>query len=166
MEWDGGREQRIERRIGQQIERGGEPPAVRPARPVRGRDAPDLARDQAQAAAVERAAERDRDVSPAPYQLSSTTVASSPASRSAVASPSDVPLAWKTRSHSTGASSGPRESDAERARKLRTPGVDIDERRLRARRSPAQPRDERADHAAADHGDPVGRPRSPHPTRR
>src|SRR5262245_8250390 len=41
--------------------------------------------------------------SPLPYQLSSTTRASSPASRSAVVRPAAVPLAWKTRSQSLGA---------------------------------------------------------------
>ena len=43
--------------------------------------------------------------SPAPYQLISTIVASSPAQRSAVARPAPLPLAWKTRSHSAGAAS-------------------------------------------------------------
>src|SRR5882724_11056953 len=46
-------EQRIERRVGEQLERRGETPARRPAHAVRGRDAPDLARHQTQAAAVE-----------------------------------------------------------------------------------------------------------------
>src|SRR6516165_8109109 len=45
--------------------------------------------------------------SPLPYQLSSTMGASSPASRSAVVKPAAVPLAWKTRSQSLGAPSGP-----------------------------------------------------------
>src|SRR6266545_1451160 len=50
---DGGREQRLEARIGQEFEGRGEPAAVRPARPVRGSDLADLARDQPQPAAME-----------------------------------------------------------------------------------------------------------------
>ena len=53
---------------------------------VRRRHLADLARDQLQPAAVERAAERHRD-GPAPYQLSSMMVASSPAMSSAVRKP-------------------------------------------------------------------------------
>src|SRR5215831_1437215 len=61
-ERDRGREQRVEPRVGEQVERGRDPAPMRPARPVRGRDLADLARDQLEAAAVERAAERRRHV--------------------------------------------------------------------------------------------------------
>src|ERR1700687_1517772 len=54
------RQQRVEPGIGEQSERRGEPPPVGPARPVRRRDPPHLARQQPQPAAVEGAAERRR----------------------------------------------------------------------------------------------------------
>src|SRR6266851_2420467 len=47
-------------RIGQQSECRGEPPAMRPARPVRWRDPSNLARHQPQPTAMEGAAERGR----------------------------------------------------------------------------------------------------------
>ena len=76
-----------------ELDRGFEPLAMGERRAVRGRDLADLAGDELQAAAVERAAERHRAPSPAPYQLSSMMVASSPAILSAVASPAAVALA-------------------------------------------------------------------------
>src|SRR5579871_246089 len=57
-----GREQRIEPRVGEQVEGSGDAPRMGPTRPVRRRDLADLARDQLEAAAVEGAAERRRDV--------------------------------------------------------------------------------------------------------
>src|SRR6516164_3374413 len=50
--------------------------------------------------------QRRTSICPSPYQLKSTTVASSPQLSSAVASPDAVALAWKTRSQSAGARSG------------------------------------------------------------
>src|SRR5262249_8470755 len=47
------REQRIEPRVGEQVEGGRDAAPMRPARAVRGRDLADLARDQPEAAAVE-----------------------------------------------------------------------------------------------------------------
>src|ERR1700692_3172845 len=70
-ERDGRRDEGIKPRIGEQRECGREPPAMRPARPVRRRHLPDLARDQLEAAAVEGAAERRRNVAravPAHFQ--------------------------------------------------------------------------------------------------
>src|SRR5665647_232959 len=54
------RQQRVKPGIGEQSERCGEPPPMRPARPVRRCDLPHLARHQPQPAAVEGAAERRR----------------------------------------------------------------------------------------------------------
>src|SRR5260370_29938343 len=51
------RQQGVKPRIGKQTEGCGEPPAICPARPVRRRDASDLARDEPQPPAVEGAAE-------------------------------------------------------------------------------------------------------------
>jgi len=54
MECNGGRQQGIQSRIGEQGDSRGEPPLVRPSGTVRRRDPPDLAGYQSQAAAVER----------------------------------------------------------------------------------------------------------------
>ena len=106
--------------------------AVVPARAVRRRDLADLAGDELQPAAVEGAAERHRDVV-APYQVSSSTVASSPASRSAVASPAAEALACTTRSQLSGALSGAAKA-APSVSAMRGPRrIDIDQRHLRAR---------------------------------
>ena len=56
----GRREQRIEARIGEQVERQRQAAAAVPARALRRRDRADLARDQPQAPAVEGLAERQR----------------------------------------------------------------------------------------------------------
>src|SRR3954454_19930186 len=64
------RNQRIERRVGEEIERGGEPARMRPAGAVRRRDPADLARYQPEAAAVKGAAQRHADlVRPVPVQF-------------------------------------------------------------------------------------------------
>src|SRR6185295_4418541 len=57
-----GRQQCVEAGVGEQGERGGEAARMRPARAMRWRNASDLARDQGEAAAMERAAERQRHV--------------------------------------------------------------------------------------------------------
>src|SRR2546426_2051095 len=59
---DGGSEQGVEGRIGQQLERGREAPARRPPRPMGRRNPSDLARNQPQPPAVEGAAEGNRDL--------------------------------------------------------------------------------------------------------
>src|SRR5262245_49346941 len=69
-EFDWWRDERIERGIVEQRERRRHPLLIRPARPVGCSDLADLARDQPQAAAVERASERRGDVARAiPAQL-------------------------------------------------------------------------------------------------
>ena len=95
--------------------------------------------------------------SPAPYQLNSTTVASSPASAARCARPAALALAWNTRSQSRGASSGGAKPRAERARQRGTRRRDIDHRHLGAGHPRAQPRDQQPDHAAADDRDAVRR---------
>ena len=96
------------------------------------------------------------ETSPAPYQLSSTTVASSPARLSAVARPAAVALVWKTRSQSAGACSGAAKSKPKRARELGARRIDVDQRHLGVGEScAAQVADQRADHAGADDRDAV-----------
>ena len=83
-----------------------EPPAMRPARPVRRRDLADLARNQLQPAAVEGAAERHRHRRP---RRTSSARRRSPrrrASRARWRARRCCALAWKTRSQSPGAASG------------------------------------------------------------
>src|SRR5262249_13765913 len=65
LERDGRREQRIERRIGEQRERSLESTPRAPARAMRGRNAPDLARNEPQPAAVECPAQRNRNLAAA-----------------------------------------------------------------------------------------------------
>ena len=91
----------------------------------------------------------------APYQVSSSTVASSPASRSAVASPAADALVWNTRSQSSGAASGAAKAAPSVARdrgratdRCRPPSP-------RARHPRAEPRHQQPDHAGADHRDAV-----------
>ena len=93
-----------------------------------------------------------------PYQLSSTILASKPASSSARARPSGAPLAWITRSTSPRAASGQREVDPERRGDRRLARVDVDQLDRGSRHAREQRRGERADHAGADHRDPVADP--------
>src|SRR5262249_581867 len=70
LERDGGGEQYIECRIGEEGERRLEPAPRAPARGRGGRNAPDLARDEPQPTAVERLAKRDGNLAAAvPAQL-------------------------------------------------------------------------------------------------
>ena len=62
MEIDRRRDQRFERIVGQQAKRRGKAATMAPARPVRGGDLADLARQKPQAPAVERLPERRRDL--------------------------------------------------------------------------------------------------------
>ena len=158
-ERDRRREQRIERGcVGQQLDRGLEPLAVRRsprgarARPCRPGSTSSFRRR------LWNAPPSGTATSPEPYQLSSTTVASSPAMLSAVASPAALALVWNTKSQSAGARVGLGEAQAERARELRARRIDVDQRHLGARDARAQKADQRADHARADHGDAAGRP--------
>src|SRR5262245_36262865 len=64
------RDQQVEHRIAKQHECRRKPPPMAPARPMRGRNLADLARDEAQPTAMERFAERQRDIAAAvPAQL-------------------------------------------------------------------------------------------------
>ena len=133
------------------------PPAggIGPARPVRRRDLADLARNQAQAAAVERFAERSRDLL-RPYQLSSITAPR----RRQVAARWRAPPGRARMDHEIAVaaphrgSAKPTPSTAAISARLR---VDVDQRDLGAREPRRQPCAQRADHAAADDGNPVGR---------
>jgi hypothetical protein len=71
-------------------------------------------------------------ISPSPYQLKSITAASSPQLLSAVASPVDVALAWKTRSPIGRRPVRLGKVDAQFVRQPRARGVDIDKRNIRA----------------------------------
>ena len=96
--------------------------------------------------------------SPLPYQLNSTMLASSPASRSAVAKPAAVPLAWNTRSQSAGAApGGAKRTPSACASAARAPD-DVDQRHLRPRQPRAKIRDQQADQPRAHDHDAIGRP--------
>ena len=70
-------------------------------------------------------------------------------------SPSDVALAWMTRSRPSAASAGRANVDADRRRHAGPPGIDIHERDLHSREAAQQAGDAATDHAGSDHGDPV-----------
>ena len=132
-------DQHVERRIGEQPQRRLQPPPVAPARAPPGRHQPDLARDQPQPPAVERAAERRPS---AAGRRTSSPRPPSPRARpppSAVASPSPLALAWITRSQSSGAASGSGEAAAERRRQRRPARVHVDQRHLGPRQPRAEP---------------------------
>src|SRR5882672_120127 len=157
VERDGGRQQRIEPRIRQEVERGGEPAAMRPARPMRGRDLPDLARHQPEAAAVERAAERDRDLAgavPAHFQHRRLGAGEPDRGREPGRAPArmDHEIAIARRGVRR------RKADAKGAGERRARRIDIDERHLGAGQPPAQPPRQRPHHPGPDHRDAVGRP--------
>ena len=118
----------------EQVERRRQPPRRGPARPMRRRDLADLARDDRQAPAVERAAERERNLA-SPYQLSSITLASSPASSSAVASPAACAAGMKHDVAILGCGIGRRELDAQRARQRGARRIDVDQGDLGARQA-------------------------------
>src|ERR1700722_6444490 len=156
-ERDRRRDEHIEPRVGEQLERGCEPPLMCPARPVRRRHLPDLARDQLEAAAVEGAAERRRDIAgavPAHFQDGGLVTGEVERGRkpggAAARMDDEVAVAWRRL--------GRREADAEGGRKARPLGSDVDERHLGARQAAGEPCHQRADHAAAHPRDPVGRP--------
>src|SRR5690242_15834145 len=155
-ECDGRREQRIEPRIGKEVERGREPAAMRPARTVRGRDLADLAGDEPEPPAVEGAAERCRHVAgaiPAHLQdgrlLARKRERGREPGRAAARMHDEVAVAWRRVRG--------RKSAAER---LSEPGAlahDVDQCDLRAGQAAAQPCHQSADHPAAHHRDAVGR---------
>ena len=100
-ERDRRREQRIELRMRAELERRFQPLAMRQRGPVRRRDLADLARDELQAAAVERAAERHRHgPRSVPAQLQHGRLVGGESS--AVASPAAEALVCNTRSQSVG----------------------------------------------------------------
>ena len=99
------RDQRIERGVAQQAERRGQAAAVGPARPVRGRDLADLARDRAAGGGCGTPRRAAAATSPAPYQLSSTTVRLVAGEPQRGGEPGGAALAWTTRSQSAGAAS-------------------------------------------------------------
>src|SRR5580658_8896634 len=126
-ERDRRRDEHIEPRVGEQLERCREPPLMCPARPVRRRHLPDLARDQLEAAAVEGAAERRRNVAhavPAHFQNGRLVAGKLERGREpcrAAASMDDEIAVARRRL-------GRREADAEGGRKARPFGRDVDER--------------------------------------
>ena len=141
-----------------ELDRGFEPLAMGQRRAVRGRDLADLARNDLQAAAVERAAERHRHGPRAvPAQLHDGRLVAG-----------DVERGGKSRGRGAGVKDeiaigrrgvGRRELQAERPGQLLARRIDVDERHLRAFDPRAEKSDQRADHARADHRDAPGRTR-------
>ena len=103
-EFDRRRDQCIEGGIVEQFERRRQSLMIRPARPVDAATLPTWLEINRRRR-LWKAWPSGTATSPLPYQLSSTTAASSPARRSAVASPAALALAWNTTSQFSGASS-------------------------------------------------------------
>ena len=142
--------------VAQQPKRRFEAAAIVPARARGdGDDLADLRGDQLQAPAVEGAAEIDRH-GLSPYQLISTTVASKPAQPMAVSSPAAVALVWKTTSASLGralrSAQSERQAPAPIGRRAASTSTSVTS--APGSRA-AREREEQADHAGADHHDPV-----------
>src|SRR5712672_3010905 len=141
----------------QVVERGGGPAAMRPARPMRGRDLPDLARHQPEAAAVERAAERDRDLAGAvPAHLQHRRLGAGEPDRGRESSRAPARMHHEIAIARRGLRR--RKANAEGAGERRARRIDIDERHLGAGQPPAQPPRQRPHHPGPDHRDAVGRP--------
>ena len=163
VERDGGREQGIEARVGEHCDRGGEPARVRPARPMRRRDLSDLAGDQPQPAAVERAAERKP---PPPCRRTSSVRPPSPLRPRARARWQVRPrFRWCETRMSQSPAPLPASQSGHRACRASSAArrVDVDERHIGAGNRAAQKRNQRADHPAPTIGDPVRRARRRHP---
>jgi len=93
--------------------------------------------------------------SPAPYQLNSTIVASSPARRQCGGKTGRLSARMKHHVAIGRRGIGQREAGAERAHDLGARGQDVDHRDIRAGQPRAQARKQQPDHAAADDGYPV-----------
>ena len=167
VECDRRRQQRVEPRIGEQSERGGEPARdASSAARCDGATWPTWLETSRRRRLWNGAAERHRHLRRRRTSSVPARSPRSPASASAVASPAAVPLAWTTRSQSPGAASGVAKATPSAPRQLRARRIDIDQRHLGAGKSAAQTGDQRADHAGADDGDAVGRPGRGVPDRR
>ena len=163
MKFDCRREQRVEPRIRQQVEGGGEPAAQRPAGPVRRCDPADLTGHEPKPTAMECAAERDRDLVraiPAQFQhrrlVASEIKRSRQAGRSAAGMHDEIAIAGRRTRRG--------EADTERAGKFGAGRLDVDQSHLGARKPAAQPGDQRTDDTRSHHGNTIGgrRPRVPH----
>ena len=156
-EGDRRRDQRVERGVVQQVERGGKTAAIVPARAVRRRDLADLAGDELQAAGVEDVAERHFHVVGAvPGQFQHRRLVAGEPQRGR------EPGRRRAGVHHQVAVAGrlrraPRSRRRTPARSRRAPGLMSTTVTSRAGYLGAQPRDQQPEHAGADHRDPVRR---------
>ena len=148
------RDEHVEGRVAQQVERERQAVGGRAPRAAGGRHRADLAGAEPEAARVERAAERERDLGVAvPAEVEDRAFGREQVERALQAG------RRRARVHDEVAVAGgvlrAREADAERGRDRRPRGVDVDERDLHRRKAGEDPRDAAADHPGADDGDAV-----------
>src|SRR5674476_31449 len=152
MEFDRGREQRIEPRVREQVERSGHPAGQCPTGAVRRCDPTDLTGYQLEAATMERPAKRDSDfVRAIPTQLQHRRLITGEAKRGCKTG--GGPAGMDDEVTIAGRRTGCGEADTELAGKLGTGRLDVDQSYLGAGELSAQPGDQRPDHAGTHHRD-------------